>query len=31
VIQELEETDGITVERLEEDSVKIGWQKYADL
>jgi hypothetical protein len=31
VIQELEETDGITVERLEEDSVRIGWQKYADL
>ncbi len=31
VIQELEDTDGITVERLEEDSVRIGWQKYADL
>jgi cyanophycinase-like exopeptidase len=31
VIQELEETDGITVERLEEDSVRIDWQKYADL
>jgi len=31
VIQELEETDGVTIERLEEDSVRIGWQKYADL
>lgn len=31
LIQELEETDGITVERLEDDGVKIGWQRYADL
>ena len=31
VIQEFEETDGITVERLEDDSVRIGWQKYVDL
>lgn len=31
VIQELDETDGITVERLEDDSVRIGWQKYVDL
>jgi hypothetical protein len=31
VLQELEETDGITVERLEGDSVRIGWQKYVDL
>lgn len=31
VIQELEDTDGIAVERLEGDSVKIGWQKYVEL
>jgi hypothetical protein len=31
VIQELDETDGITVERLEDESVRIGWQKYVDL
>lgn len=31
VIQELEETDGITVERFEDDSVRIAWQKYIDL
>ncbi|WP_460152798.1 DUF1654 domain-containing protein [Pseudomonas sp. S2_B07] len=31
VIQELDETDGITVERLEDDSVRIGWHKYVDL
>ncbi|MGF6093017.1 DUF1654 domain-containing protein [Pseudomonas sp. 18173] len=31
VIQELEETGGITVERLEDDSVRIGWQTYVDL
>jgi hypothetical protein len=31
VLQELDETDGVTVERLEGDSVKIGWRKYVDL
>ncbi|MGF6140472.1 DUF1654 domain-containing protein [Pseudomonas laurylsulfatiphila] len=31
VIQEFEETGGITVERLEDDSVRIGWQTYVDL
>lgn len=31
VIQELDETSGITVERLEDDSVRVGWQKYVDL
>ncbi|MNG24816.1 hypothetical protein D3C84_1095800 [compost metagenome] len=31
VIQEFEETGGITVERLEDDSVRIGWHTYVDL
>lgn len=31
VLEELSETDGITVERLEGDSARIGWQKYVDL
>lgn len=31
VLQELDETDGITVERLGTDSVRIGWQRYVDL
>ncbi len=31
VLQELDDTDGITVDRLEGDSVRIGWQKYVDL
>ena len=31
VMQELDETSGITVERLEDDIVRIGWQKYIDL
>ena len=31
VIQELDETCGITVERLEDDTVRIGWQQYIDL
>lgn len=31
VIQEFEETGGITVERFEDASVRIGWQKYVDL
>lgn len=31
VIQELDETDGITVERLDPDCVKIGWKKYIDV
>lgn len=31
VLQEFDETDGITVERLGKDSVRIGWKKYIDL
>ncbi|MDR9749874.1 DUF1654 domain-containing protein [Pseudomonas sp. SZMC_28357] len=31
VLQEFDETDGITVERLEEGSVRIGWKKYIDM
>ena len=31
VLQEFDETDGITVERLEEGSVRIGWKKYLDM
>lgn len=31
VLQELDETDGITVERVDPDNVRIGWQKYNDL
>lgn len=31
VLQEFDETDGITVERLGADSVRIGWQRYVDL
>jgi hypothetical protein len=30
VIQELDETDGITVERLNQDCVHIGWKSYID-
>jgi hypothetical protein len=30
VIQELDETDGVTVERPEPDSVRIGWKRYID-
>lgn len=31
VLLEFDETDGITVERLSSESVRIGWQKYIDL
>lgn len=31
VLQEFDETDGITVERIEEGSVRIGWKKYIDM
>lgn len=30
VLQELDETDGITVERISSESVRIGWKKYID-
>ncbi|MCF7541846.1 DUF1654 domain-containing protein [Pseudomonas petrae] len=31
VLKELDETDGITVERLQPGSVRIGWKRYIDL
>ncbi|MFJ2288151.1 DUF1654 domain-containing protein [Pseudomonas iridis] len=31
VLEEFDETDGITVERLGDDSVRIGWKSYIDL
>lgn len=31
VLQELDETDGITVDRLDQDCVLIGWKGYIDL
>ena len=31
VLREFDETDGITVERLSSESVRIGWKKYIDL
>ncbi|SEU10131.1 Protein of unknown function [Pseudomonas graminis] len=31
VLQELDETDGITVERLQPGYVRIGWKRYIDL
>ncbi|MNP72009.1 hypothetical protein D3C76_1684740 [compost metagenome] len=31
IIQEFDETGGITVERLEDDNVRIGWHTYVDL
>jgi hypothetical protein len=31
VLQELDETDGITVERLEQDCVQIGWRGYMEI
>ncbi|WP_433766665.1 DUF1654 domain-containing protein [Pseudomonas putida] len=31
VLQELDETVGITVERIDAVSVTIGWSKYVDL
>jgi len=30
VLHELDETDGITVERLDQDRVRIGWKSYID-
>lgn len=30
VLRELDETEGVTVERLEEGAVRVGWQKYID-
>jgi hypothetical protein len=30
VLQELDETEGITVERLDQDCVHIGWKSYID-
>ena len=30
VLQELDETDGIKVERLDRDHVRIGWKSYID-
>ncbi len=30
VLQELDETDGVTVERLGQDHVRIGWRSYLD-
>lgn len=30
ILQELDDTDGITVERLCPNSVRIGWNKYPD-
>jgi hypothetical protein len=30
ILQELDETDGITVERLDLDSVRIGWKRYVE-
>jgi len=30
VLQELDETDGVTVERLDQDRVRIGWKSYSD-
>lgn len=31
VLQELDETDGITVERLDENCVRIGWKGYIEI
>jgi hypothetical protein len=31
VLRELDETDGITVERLEPGCVRIGWKRYIDI
>jgi hypothetical protein len=30
VLHEIEETDGIQVERFEDGAVRIGWQRYID-
>ena len=30
VLRELGETDGVTVEHLEQDCVRIGWKRYID-
>jgi hypothetical protein len=31
VLQELDETDGITVQRLDQDCVQIGWKGYMEI
>lgn len=31
VLQELDETDGITVERMDQDCVQIGWKAYMEI
>jgi hypothetical protein len=31
VLQEFDETDGITVERLGDGSVRIGWKQFIDM
>lgn len=31
VLEEFDETNGITVERLGDDCVRIGWKSYIDL
>jgi hypothetical protein len=31
VLQELDETDGITVERLDQNCVQIGWKGYMEI
>lgn len=30
VMQEIEETDGICVDRLESGAIRIGWRKYCE-
>ncbi|MFC6689806.1 DUF1654 domain-containing protein [Pseudomonas lini] len=30
VIQEIEETSGVSMERLESGAVRIGWRKYCE-
>lgn len=30
VLQEIEETDGVQLERFEDGAVRIGWQRYID-
>lgn len=30
VLQELDETDGITVERMDQDRVRIGWKGFIE-
>jgi len=30
VIQEIEETSGVRIERLDDDTVRIGWREYCE-